>query len=71
MEVFADRRVGNFVAALLAVTVATWFGTEDAAVVSREQWHHSGYLVSSDVKSDPVSFSVSPNPQFHDCGYND
>lgn len=55
----------------LAVTVATWFDTEDAAVVSREQWHHSGYLVSSDVKSEPVSFSVSPNPQFHDCGYND
>lgn len=53
----------------LAVSVVTWYGTYNAADAARQQWRRSGYLITGDVTSAPVSFSVSPNPHFHDCSW--
>jgi hypothetical protein len=55
----------------LAVSIVTWYGTYDGADAARQQWRRSGYLITGDVTSAPVSFSVSPNPQFHDCKWNE
>jgi hypothetical protein len=55
----------------VAVTVATWLDSDTAAAAARTQWHGHGYLISDDVTSAPVNFSVSANPQFRDCGYRE
>ncbi|HKS81317.1 MAG TPA: hypothetical protein VJR23_07400 [Candidatus Acidoferrales bacterium] len=55
----------------LAVSVATWNGSYDAAGVARQQWRRSGYLITEDILSAPISFSISSNPQFHDCNWNE
>ena len=55
----------------VAVTVATWLESDTAAAAARTQWRHSGYLISDDVKSAPVEFSISANPPFRDCGYRE
>lgn len=55
----------------LAVSVVTWNGTYDAADVARQQWRRLGFLIAADVTSAPVSFSISSNPQFRDCGWRE
>jgi hypothetical protein len=55
----------------MAVVMATWLDTDVSAAAARTQWHKAGYLISDDVKSAPMEFSVSANPQFRDCGYHE